>query len=417
MRLTASAAVVGLVAAGVVWSAAPPAAAENPLCSSVSADSAPDAVTLGAGPLAQLDVAAAQQLVDRSGPAGPPVRVAVLDSGVDDAHVPVVASHSVAGSGPPAYFHGTAVAGLVAGQPRDDGTGVGVAPEAQVVDVRVYDGVDEQDGATLTPDRLAAGLEWVAAHAADLHVRVANVSLAVDPSPRLAAAVRAVQRAGVVVVAAAGNRPQEGEPFDDDFADGSAAPGEDAAGILFPAGYPGVVTVSSTADGSGVADVTQYVVPNSRTTVAAPTFDAVSYGLDGRPCVLEPLATSWAAAEVSGVLALVCQRFPDEVAAQVVARLVHTANGRPDTRSPLVGAGVVQPVEALTRQLDPARSGAVERAVAAPHPSPTARAPEPPDDVLAGVRGDAVWWGLLGGGVLVVALLVRPVLARRRARG
>ena len=41
-------------------------------------------------------------------------------------------------------------------------------------------------------------------------------------------------------------------------------------------------------------------------------------------------------------------------------------------------------------------------------------APEPEPDPLAGASDDAVWWGLLGGGVLVVALLLRPVLARRR---
>lgn len=405
-------AVVGCGLAGVT---AAPASADNPLCDSVSADSAPDAVTFGAGPLAQLDVRAAQRLADRAAPAGSPVRVAVLDSGVADAHVPVVARHSVAGAGAVTYYHGTAVAGLVAGEPREDGTEVGVAPHAQVVDVRVYDGVDEEDGATLTPDGLAAGLEWVAEHADDLGIRVANVSLAVDPSARLEQAVRAVQRAGVVVVAAAGNRPQEGEPFDEDFADDAATPDEDAAGIVFPAGYPGVVVVSSTADGSGATDVTQYVVRNTRTTVAVPTFDAVSYGLDGRPCVLEPLATSWAAAEVSGVLALVCRMYPDETGAQVVTRLVNTANGTTDLPSPLVGAGVVQPLEALTRPLDPGRDGAVERTVAVPDGSTTATAPEPPADLLASTRDDAVWWGLIGGGALVIALLLRPVLARRRS--
>ena len=80
------------------------------------------------------------------------MRVAVLDSGVDDTHIPVVCALSAAGGGAVTFFHGTAVAGLVAGQPRDDGTEVGIAPDAQVVDVRVYDGVDDEDGEPLTPD-------------------------------------------------------------------------------------------------------------------------------------------------------------------------------------------------------------------------------------------------------------------------
>jgi membrane-anchored mycosin MYCP len=396
-----------VVAAGLTWVSAAPAVAENPLCDSVEATSARDRVTISSAPFAQLDVHRAQLLVNRTAPPSRPVRVAVLDSGVGAGRIPVVARHSVTGRTAVTYYHGTAVAGLVAG-PH------GVAPHAQVVDVRVYDDVDADDGAPVTPDALAEGLDWVARQADALNIKVANVSLAVDSSPRLERAVRAARRAGVVVVAAAGNRPQEGEPFDEDFADDSASPGEDAAGILYPTSYPGVVTASSTADGTGSSDVTEFVLENSRTTVAVPTYDAVSYGLDGRACVLEPAATSWAAAEVSGVLALIAEMYPEDDARQLIARLVETANGTPDDPTPLTGAGVVQPYEALTRPLDPSRSGRIEREPAAEPASAPAAAPAPREDLLADTRHDAVWWGLIGGGVLVVALLVRPVIARRR---
>jgi membrane-anchored mycosin MYCP len=40
--------------------------------------------------------------------------------------------------------------------------------------------------------------------------------------------------------------------------------------------------------------------------------------------------------------------------------------------------------------------------------------PKEPKDVLASTRKNAVWWGLVGGGVLLLALVLRPVLARRR---
>ena len=43
-----------------------------------------------------------------------------------------------------------------------------------------------------------------------------------------------------------------------------------------------------------------------------------------------------------------------------------------------------------------------------------ATAPEPAPDLLATTRDNAIWWGLIGGGLLVVALLLRPMLARRR---
>ena len=410
MRLTLAALGLASVLTGI---AAPPAAADdNPLCDSVQADSPAQPVTMANVPFSQLEVHRAQLLVAHEAAQRPPVRVAVLDSGVAAGPVPVAASHSVAGTGPVSYYHGTAVAGLIAGP-------LGVAPDAEVVDVRVYDTDSTSggsgDGAVPTPDRLADGLEWVAENADRYRIKVANVSLAVGSSPRLARWVRAVRDAGVLVVAASGNRPQQGDPFDDDFADDTAAPGEDAVGILYPTSYDEVISASTTADGSGSADVTQLVVENSNTTVAVPTWDAVSYGLDGRPCVLEPAATSWAAAEVSGVLALLWQMYPHDSAAQIEARLVHTANGTADDPNPLTGAGVVQPYEALTRPLDPSRSGRVERSTVAERDAAPATAPQPPADLLAGTRDDAVWWGLIGGGLLVVALLLRPVLARRRS--
>ncbi|GAA1150466.1 S8 family serine peptidase [Nocardioides aquiterrae] len=406
MRLTVAAAGLAVALTGI---AVPPAAAdENPLCDSVQADSPRQPVTLSNAPFSQLELHRAQLLVRHDAPPGPPVRVAVLDSGVAPGRVPVAAAHSVAGAGPVSYYHGTAVAGLIAGP-------LGVAPDAEIVDVRVYDGVDPTEGRTLTADRLADGLKWVYENARRYDIKVANVSLAVGESRRLKHWVQQVRGRGVLVVAAAGNRPQQGDPFDDEFADGTAAPDEDAVEILYPTTYDEVISASTTADGSGSADVTEFVVKNSNTTVAVPTWDAISYGLDGRPCVIEPAATSWAAAEVSGVLALLWQMYPDDTASQIQARLVETANGTSDDRNPLTGAGVVQPYEALTRPLDPSRSGRVERSTVAEGDAAPAVAPQPREDLLADTRDDAVWWGLVGGGLLVVALLVRPVVARRRS--
>jgi len=140
----------------------------------------------------------------------------------------------------------------------------------------------------------------------------------------------------------------------------------------------------------------------------------VSYGLNGHTCLVQETSTSAAAAEVAGVLALLRRAFPEETPAQIVARLVNTADGTTDDPTPLTGAGVVQPYEALTRPLAPDEAGGVERTVVHDDSSTRATAPEPEDDLLASTRENAVWWGLIGGGVLVVALMLRPVLARRR---
>lgn len=415
MRLGRALLAAGCAATAVLVPGGPARAATDVDCSQVQADDPVVHTSRPSAPLELMGVPAAQDLLRGLGRApGAGVNVAVLDSGVAATDLVPVVERVPAGSDRDlAYYHGTAVAGIIAGQAREPGGPTGVAPGAGIVDVRVYD-TSETDptegGARPDADRLAAGLEWVAEHAGPGHIKVANVSLAVQGSPRLAAAVRAAWDAGVVVVASAGNRPQaQGELNYPQLA--TFHPGEDAARLVHPAGYPHVVAVNATAAGAGSVTLEDSVLHNSRTVVAAPTYRAVSVALNGSTCLLPQVATSWAAAEVSGVLALIRSRYPHDTPAEAVARLVETASGSPTAPTSLEGAGVVQPVEALTRPL-PRSGGATTTSAAGPVPRATA--PEPEADVLAATRDHAVWWGLLGGGALLLAVLARPALARRR---
>ena len=129
-------------------------------------------------------------------------------------------------------------------------------------------------------------------------------------------------------------------------------------------------------------------VKNSRTTVAAPTYDAVSYGLNGHTCLVQPTSTGAAA----GGGRPGCWRCCGSASrttwpAQIVARLVNTADGTTDDPTPLTGAGVVQPYEALTRPLAPSTSPARwSGRSCTPTPTTRATAPEPADDLLASTR-------------------------------
>ena len=96
-------------------------------------------------------------------------------------------------------------------------------------------------------------------------------------------------------------------------------------------------------------------------------------------------------------------------------RLLLSADGRADIPNRLSGAGDVQPLDALTRPLAMDEQGVAEETAPEPDRQVYA-APEPEPDVLADTRRDAVWWGLLGGGALLLALVLRPVLARRTGR-
>jgi serine protease AprX len=162
-----------------------------------------------------------------SGATGKGVTVAVVDTGIagslpdfrvseTDRRSRVVASaviHPYATSPGDGLGHGTHVAGLIAGSGgnRDDsdpldGKYAGVAPDANLVSVKV---ADEEGNSTVID--VIDGLQFVVDKKDELGIRVVNLSLnstwaesyRTDP---LAAAAEQAWNAGLVVVTAAGNR-------------------------------------------------------------------------------------------------------------------------------------------------------------------------------------------------------------------
>ena len=138
-----------------------------------------------------------------------------LIDGINVAHLSAGGPALTVGPFTDGYGHGTFLASLIAGGPvpGSDGLGIGVAPAAHVVVVKVAG----SHGRTSLLQVLA-GLDWVATHASS--IQVVNLSLAVERptapaygADPLNAAVEAVRGAGVLVVAAAGNTPGEvGDP-------------------------------------------------------------------------------------------------------------------------------------------------------------------------------------------------------------
>ena len=128
--------------------------------------------------------------------------------------------------------------------------------------------------------------------------------------------------------------------------------------------------------------------------------------------MIDPTARPPAAGIAAGVVALLRSAYPDDNAAQIVARLTASASGSVRRPTTATGYGVLQPVEALTQELAPDARRHDRRHAARTAGSVRVTAPEPEPDPLAGALDDARWWGLFGGGALVVALLARPLLAR-----
>jgi serine protease AprX len=152
---------------------------------------------------------------------GKGITVAVLDSGVEpdqDLTSPtnrrLLASVNFAGEASTSDpgGHGTHVAGIIAGNgSRSDGEFTGIAPRANIVDVRVL-GCSSYEG-RCGSGRISSvirGIEWTLANRATYNIRVINLSFGArstlsyrtDP---LSAAVEIAWRRGLVVVAAAGN--------------------------------------------------------------------------------------------------------------------------------------------------------------------------------------------------------------------
>jgi hypothetical protein len=143
-----------------------------------------------------------------------PVRVAVIDSGVDLMHPDlqrriVAAKSFVGGTAQDTRGHGTIVAGIIAAE-LDNATGIaGLAPAAELMVAKVV-----APGGTIAVEAEAKAIRW----AVDNGARVVNISLGGLRDPRHPGrdtysrleeeAIRYAVRRGAVVVAAVGNADQ-----------------------------------------------------------------------------------------------------------------------------------------------------------------------------------------------------------------
>ncbi|HEY5990695.1 MAG TPA: S8 family serine peptidase, partial [Streptosporangiaceae bacterium] len=313
---------------------------------------------------------------------GAGVMVAVVDSGVDYSSQLAgrVSYIDVTLRGPrDCVGHGTAVASLIAAaDARARGVSFyGVAPAARILSVKV------NAGDTGRPGLLAQGIR----DAAMAGAQVINVSVqTAQNSPVLRAAVAYAVRQDAVVVAAAGNDNPGG-----------------GVGPYYPASYPGVISVGA-IDQTGA--LTSYTDRKTRVSVTAPGENIASAWPGGFNPANQ--GTSFAAAFVSGVAALVRAAYPRLTAAQVARRIEATADGSTGAHT---GAGVVNPVQAVTAVLPvAARSPAAPRqAVTVPGP----RRGDPFTRLLAlSIAGGSVATAAMA----AVGAMVLPRARRRRWR-
>ncbi len=134
---------------------------------------------------------------------GKGVVVAILDTGIDASHedlsgkVSAEVNFTDSLSIQDENGHGTHVAGIIAAE-RNNGKGItGVAPEVQLMNVKVAD-----DHGICLAENVAKGVVW----AVDRGASVINISLQInESSSQLDRAIEYAWQQGVVIVAAAGN--------------------------------------------------------------------------------------------------------------------------------------------------------------------------------------------------------------------
>ncbi len=242
---------------------------------------------------------------------GDHVLVAVIDSAVDSAQPElqgvIVGSFDAVGGAAMPHSHGTAMAGAIAAHGRL----MGAAPRVELLAVRAFG--DGASGAQATTFNIIRGLDWAVAHGA----RVVNMSFAGPQDPVLQDALAQARQKGVILVAAAGNAGPKSPP-------------------LYPAADPNVIAVTATD-----ADDRLFPQANrgSYIAVAAPGVDILVPAPNAG--VQLTSGTSVAAAQVSGIVALLVERnrslSPDQARNALMSTARHLG---PPARDDGYGAGL-----------------------------------------------------------------------------
>lgn len=406
-----------LVAGFTLGALAPLSTAPQPAAAVPAADtSAPEACAPGAvaripGPppvLEALDATPGTLAYTGKG-----ILVGVVDSGVDGTR-PQLASAIAPGStslvtdgarpdglGDP-FGHGTAVAGVIAARP-ESGSGVtGIAPDANIVSIRVFSSDDDQAkkaGTGPDADRLAAGIT----RATDLGAQVIVVAMSDDvDSAALRAATENAYARGSLIVASAGNR-------------GTTSVTTDSP--RYPGAYPGALAVTAvTLSGRPTDDS----IHGPHVDVAAPGQEVLTTATGAGDCVYSADApsSSFSTAYTAGVAALLAEAYPEEGPEGWIYRLEATADRpNPDGRDDLIGWGRISPAAALGLRPDGSTRGPSSpfadtsgSAVTSPH-TQIARSETAVPETAAAIVGAGVIAGV------IIALALAAQLRRRRAVG
>ncbi len=209
--------------------------------------------------------------------------------------------------------HGTHVAGIIAAKrgPRDS---FGVARGFPLIPLKAFN----DQGMAFTSD-IIASIEYAIRH----RIKILNMSFGFERTQAsMHQAIRAAYQNGMIMVTAAGNTGRQG--------------------VDYPARYPETITVTSMNQQHTISTFSSF---GGQVDLAAPGEGIISTWRHHRYQTLS--GTSMAAAHVSGVIALLCARYPKLTSQEALHILKRTAHPLPHMSHLRQGAGVVQAKSAL----------------------------------------------------------------------
>jgi subtilisin family serine protease len=289
------------------------------------------------------------------------VLVAVIDSGIDvkqpELANAIAESFDALGSKEGPHVHGTGVAGAIAAHARL----MGSAPAAKILAIRAFGTTPK--GAESSTFVVLKALDYAAAHGA----QIVNMSFAGPKDALIERGIAAAAARGIVMVAASGNAGPKSPP-------------------LYPGANPNVIAVSAT-------DARDRLFAASNrggyVAVAAPGVDIFLPAPDDKYQMTS--GTSFSAAYVSGLVALMLERNPALKPDEVRAILMKTARdlGAPG-RDDLFGAGEADAFAAVSAVASapaaPVAAASEPAAASDRQDAPATRALNPPSAAMASDR-------------------------------
>jgi serine protease AprX len=276
-----------------------------------------------------IDIASAcvaHSMVNETGYTGKGIGIAVLDTGVyphDDLTKPtnrIIAFKDFVNKKAEPYDddgHGTHVAGIAAGNGTINPKYKGIAPEANIISVKVLD-----DTGSGNASDILAGIQWVVDNKKTYNIKILNMSFG-SPADKiyyddpLAKAATAAVNSGLTVVAAAGNN------------------GPNRGTITSPGSSPSVITVGAADDNRTTSYEDDFVAEFSsrgpamggipKPNIVAPGVDVISLSNKGISTYTSHSGTSMATPMVGGTAALLYEKNPHLSPSEVKTKIIRTA--------------------------------------------------------------------------------------------